>query len=211
MSATILGMTQGPLQTNCYLLGCDQTGMAAVIDPAWDAAGIFQQVSANQLTISHILLTHTHFDHVGGLAEMKALTNAPIYCHPEAVPMLEWAHSQAELWGFHMPPTPPADNMLQPNEFITIGELSVKVLFTPGHAPGHVSFYLPAEHVLFDGDVLFKQSIGRTDLPGGDFQQLMDSIWQQLMVLPDETQLLPGHMGPTTVGQERYWNPFLQE
>jgi len=206
---TILQMPLGPLQTNCYLLGCDKTMEAAIIDPSWNGRAIAATATDQGFTITHILLTHAHFDHVGGLAELKQETNAPVYVHPEATDMLSDAFLSAAAWQIRIPPPPPADNMLTPGEIIQVGNLQLDVLFTPGHAPGHVSFYLRQENVVFDGDVLFNQSIGRTDLPGGDMPLLLQSIREQLLVMPDETHVLSGHGAATTIGQERASNPFL--
>jgi glyoxylase-like metal-dependent hydrolase (beta-lactamase superfamily II) len=207
----ILQMPLGPLQTNCYLLGCTETMQAAIIDPSWNGRAIAATAEERGYTITHILLTHAHFDHVGGLAELKEETNAPIYIHPDAVAMLAQADRAAQLWHIPLLPPPPADHMLHEGDVVTVGRLNVHVLFTPGHAPGHVCFYLPDYHVIFDGDVLFEQSIGRTDLPGGDYALLMRMIQEKLLPLPDETQVLSGHGRATTIGQEKAWNPFLKD
>ena len=209
MTLRILQLPLGPLHTNCYVLACTTTNQAAVIDPAWDGRGIHLRIQQQGWTVSHILLTHTHFDHVGGLAELKELTGAPIYVHADAVPMLERAPAAAAMWGFTVDPPPPADEFLNEGTSLTVGELRADVLFTPGHAPGHVCFHLPEHHVLFDGDVLFQGSIGRTDLPGGDFDLLMTSIRDKLLTLPDETAVLSGHGQATTIGEERWHNPFI--
>ncbi len=205
----IIQLPLGPLQTNCYILGCQNTRQAAVIDPSWDGRLIAKTVADKGYTISHILLTHSHFDHVGGLKEIKEISEAPIYIHPDAVSMLEQATSAAAHFQLTIPMPPPPDEFLSDGEIIQVGDLQLEVLFTPGHAPGHVCFYLAEHHILFDGDVLFQQSIGRTDLPGGDYELLMQSIREKLLVLPDETRVLSGHGQATTIGQERVWNPFL--
>ncbi len=207
--ASIIQLPLGPLQTNCYLLACNETGQALVIDPAWDGRLLFEKVTAEGWSLEQILLTHSHFDHVGGLAEVKELSGAPIAMHAEAVPMLENASLAANLWQITIPEPPSPDKLLSEGEIVVVGDLRLKVLFAPGHAPGHVCFYLESEGVLFDGDVLFQQGIGRTDLPGGDYALLMASIHEQLMVLPDETIVLSGHGPATTIGQERQGNPFL--
>jgi glyoxylase-like metal-dependent hydrolase (beta-lactamase superfamily II) len=206
----ILQLPLGPMQTNCYILACEDTLNAAVIDPSWNGRAIGATVEEKGWQVSHILLTHSHFDHVGGLAEVKEETNAPIYVHPDAVEMLQMAAALASRWGLQMPAPPPADELLSEGQSINVGQLKLHVLYTPGHAPGHVSFHLPDHQVLFDGDVLFQRGIGRTDLPGGNPDLLMQTIQNELMVLPDETQVFSGHGPATTIGDERQHNPFLQ-
>ncbi|MFT7587032.1 MAG: hydroxyacylglutathione hydrolase [Cellvibrionaceae bacterium] len=201
----------GPMQTNCYILGCDETLKAAVIDPSWNGKAIAAALEEKNYKLDSILLTHAHFDHVGGLGELKELyPEVPIYIHAEAVAMLEMAEAQSKLFGMNFPATPPADRMLAAGDQIVVGNLILDVLFTPGHAPGHVSFHLASRQVIFSGDVLFQGSVGRTDLPGSNHTTLMKIIEEQLMVLPDETQVLSGHGPVTTIGQERLTNPFLQ-
>jgi glyoxylase-like metal-dependent hydrolase (beta-lactamase superfamily II) len=201
----------GPLQTNCYLAGCEQTKKAAVIDPSWNGAEIAERARKEGWQISHILLTHSHFDHVGGLAELKEATNAPVYIHQEAVDMLSKANLLASLFGINIISPPPPDELLSAGQIVSVGKLNLHTLYTPGHAPGHVSFSLPDFLVVFDGDVLFQDSIGRYDFPDSDYDTLMDSIWQQLMTLPDETKVFSGHGPETTIGRERQRNPFLQD
>jgi hydroxyacylglutathione hydrolase len=205
----IMQLPLGPLQTNCYVLVCEETLATAVIDPSWNGRAIAATLDEQALNLTHILLTHSHFDHVAGLAELKAEKPAPIYIHPEAVEMMRHATMSAAMWNIRFPAPPPPDEMLAEGQILRVGKLAVHVLFTPGHAPGHVSFHLPEHKVLFDGDVLFQQSIGRTDLPGGDMELLLRSIRDKLLTLPDDTRVFPGHGPATTIGDERRRNPFL--
>jgi hydroxyacylglutathione hydrolase len=207
----ILQLPLGPMQTNCYILACQETMQAAVIDPSWAGRSIAATAEERGYEISHILLTHSHFDHVGGLAELKAETPVPIYIHPEAVTMLSLAGQVANQWGLAIPEPPAADEMLHDGQTLRVGQIGLEVLYTPGHAPGHVAFYLPDYRVVFSGDALFQQGIGRIDLPGGDMATLLTSIKEKLLPLPDETQVLSGHGPATTIGDEKKWNPFLQE
>lgn len=206
----IYQMPLGPMQTNCYLIGCQETNEAAVIDPSWNGRRIAETAQEKEWHIKKILLTHAHFDHVGGLAELKRLVDAPIYIHPDAEQMLGQSSQSARFFNMEMEQPPQAEHHLAEGDTIQVGKSTLHVLYTPGHAPGHVSFYLPKQNVLFDGDVLFQQSIGRTDLPGGDMSLLMKTIEDKLLVLPDETAVLSGHGPATTIGQEKQWNPFLQ-
>ncbi len=210
MKPDIKQLPLGPLQTNCYFLGCTETKQAAIIDPSDNGQALADFISENGYTLTHILLTHSHFDHVGGLGDLKNATAAPIYAHEDAIPFLKNAVRSAARFGLPMEPQPDPDHFLVEGDVVNIGNLTLEVLFTPGHAPGHLSFYLRDHAVVFDGDVLFQGSIGRTDLPGSDFSALMNSIEEKLMPLPDETHVLSGHGNPTTIGRERTTNPFLQ-
>jgi glyoxylase-like metal-dependent hydrolase (beta-lactamase superfamily II) len=199
----------GPLGTNCYVLACDQTNVAAVVDPAWSGRALANHIAEAGWQITHILLTHAHFDHVGGLAELKRQSDADVYAHPEADALLPGCRQLAQLWGIPIPQPPRADIFLADGDELLVGHQSLKVLYTPGHAPGHVCFYAPDLGVLFGGDLLFQGGVGRTDLPGGDTDLMFKVIREKLLSLPDETQVLPGHGPATTIGRERRQNPFL--
>ena len=198
----------GALATNCYIVGCEKTKQAAVIDPGDEADRILAAVREAGLTVTHVLLTHAHFDHIGAADEVVKASGAPLALHPDDLPLLQ-AGGGALFFDFQPPPVPAAVTSLAAGQEIGVGELTLRVLHTPGHSPGHVTFYAPAEGALFDGDVLFAEGIGRTDLPGGSFAVLMRSIGEQLMTLPDDTVVYPGHGPATTIGHERRSNPWL--
>jgi hydroxyacylglutathione hydrolase len=198
----------GPLQTNCYVIGCPETLVGAVIDPGWDAPTLLAEAEAEGLTIKYVLNTHAHWDHVAANADLVEATGAQLAIHPQELPLLQ-ARGGADLWGIPVKSSPKPDIELADGQTIEVGKLKLQVLFTPGHTPGHVSFYGPDAGVVFDGDVLFKQGIGRTDLPGGDLYALMHSIKQVLMALPSETVVYPGHGPSTTIGEEHWANPWL--
>jgi glyoxylase-like metal-dependent hydrolase (beta-lactamase superfamily II) len=199
----------GPVQTNCYVAVCEQTRRAAVIDPGWSASHILSALESLRATLDQILLTHAHFDHIGALADLVDATQAPVAMHPLDLPLLR-AGGGASLWGIPMRPAPDPDRSLAHGQIIEVGALRFEVRFAPGHTPGHVVFWLEAEKAVFAGDVLFQRGIGRTDFPGGDFDTLIASIRSQLLTLPDDTIVYSGHGPPTTIGDERAFNPFLE-
>jgi hydroxyacylglutathione hydrolase len=208
MPSTVLTLPLGPLGTNCYLLGDPASGEAAVIDPGYDAPRVLAAAARANLQIKIVLLTHAHFDHIGGVAGVLEATHVPLALHPGDLPLLR-VQGGAQAFGIEQPPCPDPDLELQAGQAIEVGGLRLETLFTPGHTPGHVSFYERTEGLLFDGDVLFQGSIGRTDLPGGSYDILLRSIREQLLTLPDETIVYPGHGEATTIGDERWGNPFL--
>ena len=208
MTATLITLPLGPIQTNCYLLGDADSGMAAVIDPGWDAPQVLRAATKAGLTIQIVLLTHAHFDHIGGVAGVIDATGVPLALHPLDLPLFREMGGARE-WGIPLPPCPDPTIELQAGHIIEVGRLRLETLFIPGHTPGHVGFYERGEGLLFDGDVLFRQGIGRYDFPGSDYAALMRSIREQLLTMPDDTTVYPGHGEPTTIGDERRGNPFL--
>ncbi len=209
MAIEIVTLTLGLVQTNCYLLGDTATGRAVVIDPADDAPEIVAAAEARGWTIGRILATHTHFDHVLAADDLRRATGAPFLIHRAAQNTLEAMQATGQLFGLELPPPPEPDGYLEAGATLTEGGITLDVLFTPGHAPGHVSFVLEAEQIVFCGDCLFAGSIGRTDLPGGDYRELIASITGQLLPLGDAYRVAPGHGPWTTIGAERAENPYL--
>lgn len=199
----------GLLQANCYLVGCEETHQAAVIDPGGDARIILVAAERGGLSIVYVLNTHGHFDHVDANAAIVEATGAPLAIHPLDRPLLE-VEGGASIFGLKGHASPPPDRELQDGDEIEVGTLRFQVLHTPGHTPGHVCFYEADEGVLFDGDVLFRRGVGRADLPGGNWNQLMHSIRHVLFSLPDETVVYSGHGTPTTIGEEKRLNPWLK-
>jgi len=198
----------GPIQTNCYVIGCEKTKAGAVIDPGGDAGRILDAVKRLGLRIQYVINTHGHFDHTLANAEVVEGTGGQLAIHPDDAPMLE--HGGGAFWfGLKSRPSPEPDLLLQDNQTLAVGELEIRVLHTPGHSPGSVSLYVPNENVVFDGDLVFKAGVGRTDLPGGNWQMLVHSIQERLFTLPDNTIIYSGHGPETTVGEEKRSNPWL--
>ncbi len=202
--------TGGPFAENGYLLRCTNTDHVAVIDPGACATGMVEVLERTGWSVQAIYLTHSHLDHIEGIPVIRRLADAPIYLHPSDRAIYDHAEETASRFGLELAePLPPPDRPLVPGESVPVGDQDLEIRFAPGHAPGHVVFYSPPAGVALVGDVIFKASIGRTDLPGGDFQTLIASIRRAVLSLPDETRLLPGHGEETTVRDERVGNPFL--
>ena len=199
----------GMIQTNCYIAGCPETREGAVIDPGGNPERILAEVERQGLSIKYVLNTHAHFDHTDANGAIVRATGATLALHPLDLPLLQ-ASGGAALFGLQADPSPAPELELHDGDELEVGTLCFKVLYTPGHTPGHVCFLEEAEGVLFDGDVLFHRSIGRTDLPGGSYQQMMDSIRGVLFALPDETVVYSGHGPATTIGEEKRLNPWLR-
>jgi hydroxyacylglutathione hydrolase len=194
---------------NGYIAWRSGSSTAVCIDPGNSVAQMEQLLEAEQLSVGAILLTHAHIDHVEGLAAMARATGAPIYMHPADRPLYDNVAQQARQFGMHIEAPPPVDHPLAHGQVLEIGDTAYAVRHVPGHSPGHVLFYVAAAGLAFVGDIVFQGSIGRTDLPGGDYAELIGGIRESLLTLPDDTQLYPGHGPPTTVGHERVTNPFL--
>ncbi|QAA22798.1 MBL fold metallo-hydrolase [Sporolactobacillus terrae] len=201
----------GPIQANCYILIDNSSDMCLIIDPGEEFNKIKKIIAQSGAVPQAVLLTHAHFDHIGALDAVRDEWAVPAYGqtneadwpdHPEKNGSAHFAMAQPVTAGA-------AEHLLEGNEHLSIGSFSFKVLPTPGHSPGGVSFYFPQEHTVFCGDALFRESIGRTDQYGGNQVQLLESIREQLLFLPDETVVCPGHGPSTTIGHERIANPFL--
>lgn len=201
--------TDGAFAENSYLVRCDRDGTAVVVDPGAGAGALMDVVRDEELDVAAVLLTHGHVDHVEGIPAVHEHVAAPVFLHPDDRPLYESAPEQARRFGVELPTPPPPDRELEPGSTLEFGDCRFQVRYAPGHAPGHVIFWEEAEGVAFVGDVVFRGSIGRTDLPGGDFRQLMRSIREEVLTLPPDTRLLTGHGPETTVDDERTGNPFL--
>ena len=199
--------TVGPLQENCYLLTDDETDRAVLVDPGDEAPKLNEALQGFELQA--IWLTHAHFDHVGALAELQEVYGAPTYLHPADEPLLANAAASAARFGLRLRQPKVDYRPLADAQVLSFAGREVHCLFTPGHAPGHIAFYVPSEGLVLAGDALFQGSIGRTDLPGGDYAQLIKSIRRELLTLPGETVVYPGHGPETTIGREARTNPFL--
>jgi len=199
----------GPLQCNCTLLGDEEAGEAIVIDPGDEVGRIHRRLSELGLKLKQILITHAHIDHVGGALKLKRLTGAPIFLNENDLPLLKMMAMQAGWLGVDTPETAPPDESLVDGLSVGLARYPAQVMHTPGHTQGSVCLHFAPMKLLIAGDTLFAGSIGRTDLPGGDYGQIIESIESRLLALPDETRVLPGHGPVTTIGEERKSNPFL--
>ena len=201
----------GPLQCNCSVIGDEKTHEAMVIDPGDQIEGILDILRQEKLTLKQIVITHAHIDHVGGAMKLKAATGAPILMNQNDYALLKMLDMQAAWVGMRLPGDVQVDEAIGQGRVLKIGDISSSVIHTPGHSEGSICIYFPAEKKLIAGDTLFAGGIGRTDLPGGSTEKIMRSLHTQVLALPDETEVFPGHGPVTTIGEERETNPFLQK
>jgi glyoxylase-like metal-dependent hydrolase (beta-lactamase superfamily II) len=200
----------GPLRCNCTILGDETTHEAMVVDPGDNIPEILSRLQKHGLTLRQIVVTHAHIDHVGGAVQLKKWTGAPILLNQKDLGLLDMMEMQAGWLGIPTPEVAPPDASAEDGLVIGLATLPAEVLHTPGHTPGSICLLFPQEDLLLAGDTLFAGSIGRTDLPGGDGHQILQSIRDRLMVLPETTRVVPGHGQMTTIGEEKQSNPFLQ-
>jgi len=197
----------GPLQSNCFIIGDEESGEAVIIDPGGDGNLILNSANRRPWKVKAILNTHAHFDHIAANAVVKKGTGAPLMAPRADTPFMGQAHVSARIYGLEVDASPPPDRLLEDGDTIDLGDEKIAVISTPGHTPGGATFVTSIG--IFPGDALFAGSIGRTDLPGGDYDTLISSIKTRILSLDDETPVYPGHGPATTVGRERTGNPFL--
>src|SRR5579871_6060333 len=200
----------GLLQCNCSIFGDENTHDAVVIDPGDEIDAILALLSRHSLHVTAIVITHAHIDHIGGAAKLKAATGAPVYMNADDQELYDHLDMQAAWLGTPTPAKTDVDVDARDGTALLLGGTEMRFLHTPGHTQGSVSIWIPAEKKLIAGDTLFRDSIGRTDLPGGDYRQIMSSIHTKLMTLPETAVVIPGHGPNTSIGREKVRNPFLQ-
>ena len=200
----------GVLQCNCSIFGDETSREAVVVDPGDNISDILDILERHQLRVKAIVITHAHIDHIGGAEKLKAATGGPVYMNANDQPLYDHIDTQAGWLGMETPEQAEIDVHAREGDQITLGPAAFQVLHTPGHTQGSISLWIPTESKLIAGDTLFRDSIGRTDLPGGDMKQILRSIHDKLLALPDEATVVPGHGPNTTIGRERARNPFLQ-
>ena len=201
----------GPLQCNCSIFGDETSREAIVIDPGDQIEDILSVLERHQLKVKAIVITHAHIDHIGGAAKLKAATSAPVYMNANDQELYDHMEVQASWLGMLAPEQTEIDSRAREGDAITVGQTQFHILETPGHTQGSISLWIPAENKLIAGDTLFRDSIGRTDLPGGDGRQILQSIHTKLMALPEQAVVIAGHGPSTTIGREKARNPFLQQ
>jgi glyoxylase-like metal-dependent hydrolase (beta-lactamase superfamily II) len=211
MGLDVQMLTVGPIAENCFVLRREGSGSGLIVDPGEEPDRILAAVEAMGIKVEAILLTHCHFDHVGAVAPVATVTGAPVYCPELERPVLADIMAYVPYAGFGPYESYEADELVKGGEALELAGMTIDVIFTPGHSPGHVTYSIRGEEAMFSGDVLFQGSVGRVDLPGGDWPTLLASIRTLLDSHPPETGVYPGHMGVTTLAVERATNPFLAE
>lgn len=199
----------GPLDVNCYIIGHSSTEDVFVVDPGGDSAAIKNRIEQQDKHLKAVIATHGHFDHVGGVNDLTISGDVPFYIHEAELPMLRAVTAQADQFGLSCPAIKTPPTFLNHGDTLHLGDLDIQVIHTPGHSPGSVCLYFESEEHLMTGDTLFRESVGRTDLPGGNFDALVTSITRRLMTLPDGVTIHPGHGPASTLRHERINNPFI--
>jgi len=199
----------GMLQCNCSIFGDEQSHQAIVIDPGDNIAGILAVLAKHALKVKAIVITHAHIDHIGGAAKLKAATGAPVYMNASDQELYDGLDMQAAWLQMKTPEKTSIDTDARDGDTLGLGSAVFHILHTPGHTQGSISLWIPQENKLIAGDTLFRDSIGRTDLPGGDGRQILRSIHDKLLILPEDATVVPGHGANTTIGREKERNPFL--
>lgn len=201
----------GPVNCNCYVVADENKKEGFIVDIGGRGDFVFSKIEKMGISIKYIFCTHGHFDHVAGISAFKKLLNIPVCLNKKDLPLYENVKEQTDMFGFEdveQPPTPPEIFYSDDDEFL-VGDIKCKILETPGHTKGGVSIYLPDNKILFSGDTLFESSVGRTDLPGSSHFDIINSIKNKLLVLPDDISVFPGHGRPTKIGDEKIYNPYL--
>lgn len=201
----------GLLQCNCSIFGDETTREAIVIDPGDNIGHIQNLLARHHLKVKAIVITHAHIDHIGGASKLKAATGAPVYMNAADQELCDQLEVQAAWLGMQTPDRPAIDMPARDGDVLLLGTTDFHILHTPGHTQGSISVWIPAENKVVAGDTLFRDSIGRTDLPGGDYHQILASLHGTLMKLPEDAIVFPGHGPQTTIGREKVRNPFLQD
>jgi hydroxyacylglutathione hydrolase len=206
----VRGVVVGLFRENCWIIGSRRRGEACVVDPGDEPETILSLAHDMGVRITRVVASHAHIDHILAARAIVEATGAPFLLHEHDLPIAEHMPTAARMWmNVDVPPAPTPDAYPVDGDDLEVAGVTLKIIHTPGHTPGSLCLYAPEAGLLFSGDTLFRESIGRTDLPGGDFAQIRNSLTQRLLTLPDDTRVLPGHMQETTIGHERAHNPFL--